>query len=291
MKIAFLGLGAMGVRMAANLSEAHPGMVVWNRSPGPARAFADEHPVAVASSPREAAADADVVIAMVSDDLASESVWLDPDTGALAAMHGDAVAIESSTISPGWTRRLAAVIAEAGPWFVEGPVVGSRPQAEAGALLTLAGGTRDAVDRAWSVLDVNSAAVRHVGPAGAGAELKLAVNGLFGIQVAAYAEMAGLLDRSAVDLDTALDVVAALPITSPGLQRIVGLIRERAFDPNFPVNLVDKDFGYLTQLADSLDADTPLTRAAAAVYSAGAAGPERDLDIAGIAQRYVARYP
>ncbi len=123
--------------------------------------------------------------------------------------------------------------------------------------------------------------------------MKLVVNGLFGIQVAGYAEMVGLLAESEVDTDTAIDILTGLPITSPGLQRILGLFAERAFAPNFPVALVAKDFGYLRALADDLGADVPVAAAAGSVYHAGAVsadggpGPQADLDIAGIVARYL----
>ena len=98
-RIAFLGLGAMGRRMALRLLAAGHDVSVWNRS----AAAADELVAAGArrsATPRQAAAGADIVWAMVFDDAASQAVWLDPETGAAAAMSDDAVAIESSTLTP-----------------------------------------------------------------------------------------------------------------------------------------------------------------------------------------------
>ena len=95
--IAFLGLGAMGSRMAANLLKSNFTVSVWNRSPGP-----DETlkllGAAVATTPCAAAARADIVISMVRDDDASKVVWLDNATGALGGMKAGAIAMESSTI-------------------------------------------------------------------------------------------------------------------------------------------------------------------------------------------------
>ena len=105
-KVAFLGLGAMGSRMAANLMKAGHMVTVWNRSPAAAEALVASG-ARRASSPKEAAEGGDFVFAMVRDDNASQNVWLDSTNGALAGMHPGAVAIESSTLTPEWIRELS----------------------------------------------------------------------------------------------------------------------------------------------------------------------------------------
>ncbi|MEM9564408.1 MAG: NAD(P)-dependent oxidoreductase [Actinomycetota bacterium] len=288
--ITVLGLGAMGSRIAARLAaDADHTVTVWNRTTAASTALADEPDVTVevASNARAAVAGADIVLSMVTDDEASRSLWLDPDTGVLAALSQTAVAIEASTITRRHAVTLGTAASEADIAFLEAPVVGSRPQAEAGALVALVGGDAETLDRVRPALASYTAAIRHLGPIGAAATAKLAINGLFGLQVAAYAEIVGLLERTGVPVDDAVDVLGGLPITSPGLQRILGLFAARDFAPNFPVALVAKDLGYLRALAAEADAETPLTEAAAAVFQAGAAGPQADLDIAGIAERYL----
>src|ERR1700761_3541667 len=138
-KIAVLGLGAMGSRMAANLLKAGHQVTVWNRTPDVAAALVAAGAKQVLT-PREAAMGADFVIAMVRDDEASRTIWLAPETGALAGLAKDAIAIESSTLSPSWVRELGGVVAKKGVAFLEAPVAGSRPQAEAGQLVYLVGG-------------------------------------------------------------------------------------------------------------------------------------------------------
>lgn len=286
-RITVLGLGAMGSRMAARLAGTGHEVTAWNRSPGAVARLAAETAVTAAPSARAAVAEAEIVLAMVADDEASRDLWLDADRGALVAVPDHAVAIEASTLTPAWVRELADATARRGLAFVEAPVVGSRPQVEAGALLVLAGGEAEVVERARPALDAFAGSIREVGPAGAAATLKLAINALFATQVAVYAEIVGLLDRSEVDTGLALDVLADLPITSPGLQRIVGLIRARDFAPNFPVPLVAKDLRYLTALAGQLDADTPVAAAALEVFTSAAADDRAELDIAGIATGYL----
>src|SRR5919109_4498430 len=138
-EIAVLGLGAMGSRMAANLVKAGYGVRVWNRTADAATPLV-EAGARQAPSPREAAAGAAFVIAMLRDDEASRKVWLDPENGAFRALDPQAVAIESSTLTLDWIRNLGQAAAEQGLSLLEAPVAGSRPQAEAGQLIYLCGG-------------------------------------------------------------------------------------------------------------------------------------------------------
>ena len=289
--ISVLGLGAMGTRMAANLAAAGHRVTVWNRTTATTSDFAASGPYIEAASPQEAATGADAVVSILADDEAVTQVWLDPTDGALRGLSPDAVAIESSTITPDTAKKLGAAIEKMAS-LAEAPVVGSRPQAEAGSLFYLLGGTEKAVGRALPYIEANAGTTRHVGPIGTAATMKLAINGLFAAQVAAYAEVVGLLDQSEVDTNDAFETLTGLPITSPGLQRILGLIKSRQYEPNFPVELVAKDLRYLSGLAESLGASVPVMNAASDVYQTGAAHEtQSDYDIAGIADRYLPANP
>jgi 3-hydroxyisobutyrate dehydrogenase len=181
--ISILGLGAMGSRMATNLMRAGHAVAVWNRDPEKAVqlvASGAKH----ASSPRAAAAGADAVIAMVRDNAASRAVWLDPSTGALAGMARGAMAM-SSTLTVNWVGEPGAAAAKLGIAFLDAPVAGSRPQAEAGQLIYFVGGEASAFARAEPLLKAMGAVVHHAGAVGSGAGVKLMVNALFGIQLAA----------------------------------------------------------------------------------------------------------
>jgi 3-hydroxyisobutyrate dehydrogenase len=127
--VAFLGLGAMGSRMASRLVSDEIDLRVWSRS-GPPAGAASLCKLA-APTAADAVKGAGVVIAMVTDDDASRRVWL--DAGVLRSMRTGAIAVECSTLSPGWVSELATHARDAGLRFVDAPVVGSRPQAEAGA--------------------------------------------------------------------------------------------------------------------------------------------------------------
>lgn len=283
--VAVLGLGAMGSRLAVNYAAVGHDVTVWNRTAAVATDLAADHEMTAADSIADALRHAEVVVAMVSDDAAAEAVWLGDD-GAFASMGPGTVAIESSTLTPSTVGRLADAAAAAGVGFVEAPVVGSRPQADAGALFYLLGGDSETIDAAMPIIDVNAGNVTRVGEAGNAAVLKLAINGLFAAQVAAYAEVVGLVERSDLDDDVALTTLKALPITSPGLQRILGLIEDRDFEPNFPISLVAKDLDYLAAASAHLGTELPIMTAARAVFQTGRDDGFAALDIAGIARRY-----
>lgn len=262
-RIAFLGLGAMGSRMAARLVDAGHQVTVWNRSPaavGPLRARG----AVSAGSPRAAAASADVVFSMVRDDEAAWAVWLDPETGALGGMANGSVAVECSTVTPGWARQLHEACSVARISCLDAPVAGSRPQAEAGQLIFLAGGEEAVLRRVEPVLKAMGGAVHLAGAAGAGAGLKLLVNALFGIQVAAVAELFGLARLSGLDPACVMAIVAETPAASPAARVAIASMTAQSFAPLFPTELVRKDFGYAQSQAPSLER-VPLIAATLAV--------------------------
>ena len=158
-KVAFLGIGAMGERMARNLLRAGYQLAVFNRSHSKTATLRSEG-ATVYESPRDAAAVSDIVISMVTDDSASREVWLDARSGALAAVGKGKTCIEMSTVTPAWVRELASRVQASGGAFVEAPVVGSRPQAEAGQLVVLAGGEPQIVEQTAHVFAASSAATR-----------------------------------------------------------------------------------------------------------------------------------
>jgi 3-hydroxyisobutyrate dehydrogenase len=249
--ITVLGLGAMGSRMAANLLKAGHAVTVWNRSPGAAEALVAAG-AKLAATPKAAAQGADFVIAMVRDDEASRDLWLSPETGALAGLGPDAVAIESSTLTADWIRALGAEAARRGLTLLEAPVAGSRPQAEAAQLIYFVGGDEAAAQRAEPILKVMGSAIHHVGPLGAGALVKLTTNALMGVQVTVFAEIIGLLQGAGADVAGALKAIASTPAWSPAANYLTGTMLAGNFAPQFPVELIEKDFGYvLGEVRDS----------------------------------------
>jgi 3-hydroxyisobutyrate dehydrogenase len=261
-----LGLGAMGSRMARRLLDAGHRVTVWNRTAAATAplAAAGAH---VAATPRAAVAGSEFVISMVRDDAASQAVWLDPDTGALDALGEGAVGIESSTLTTGFVQGLADRFAAVGREFLDAPVAGSRPQADAGQLIYLVGGDAALLARAEPILRCLGGALHHAGVAGQGAALKLAVNTLFGVQVAALAEIIGGLQKAGVDPARAVEIIGALPVCSPAAKGVAVAMLGHSFPPMFPVDLVEKDFRFALAGAGAAGAVMPVAEATLGVFA------------------------
>ncbi|KPF66530.1 hypothetical protein IP84_16135 [beta proteobacterium AAP99] len=263
----------MGSRMAVRLLSAGHSLSVWNRSAAAVQTLAAQGAQAQAT-PADAARGEDIVFSMVFDDAASREVWLHPQHGALAAMRPGAIAVECSTLSPAWIDELAARAAERGVRFVDAPVAGSRPQAQAGQLIFMAGGAAADVDALRPTLAALGGAVHHVGAAGAGARLKLVVNALFGIQVTAVAELLGFARSSGLDVDASLAALRSMPVMSPAAAGAAGLMLAGNDTPQAPIDLIHKDLGYAMDAAAAASGNAaalPLTAQAQQVFAAAAA--------------------
>lgn len=241
-RVAMIGLGLMGSGMARRLLGAGFPLSVYNRNPARATPLAEEG-AHVAASPREAAARAEVIVAMVADDAASRSVWLGPD-GALAGAARGAVLVECSTLTVAWIEELSREAATAGCELLDAPVTGSKPQAAAGELIFLVGGSADALERARPALAAMSRAVVHVGATGAGALLKLVNNFLCAVQAASLAEAIVLIEKSGLDRTKALEVLTAGAPGSPLIKTLAGRMTARDYTPNFSLRLAAKDMDY-----------------------------------------------
>lgn len=248
-KVALIGLGTMGSGMAGRLLHAGYPLSVYNPHPERAAGLVDRGAV-LALTPRAAAADADVVIAMVPDDAASHDAWLGPD-GALFGVRAGAVAIDSSTLSPGWVRELAAAARQRGCDFLDAPVTGSRPQAASGELLFLVGGDADVLDRVRPVLQSMSRDIEHLGPTGSGALMKLINNFVCGVQAAVLGEAIAVIEKSGLDRDKAIGVLANGAPGSPMVKGVSARMAARTYDVFFKLRLMQKDLTYAATEAAS----------------------------------------
>jgi 3-hydroxyisobutyrate dehydrogenase-like beta-hydroxyacid dehydrogenase len=285
-RIAILGTGAMGSRMAQNLLNANHQVIVYNRTPDKVKSLVDRGAI-YAETPKEASEQADLVISMVIDNDVSRKVWLDPETGALAGLSKNAIAIESSTLTVDWTRELGREIERRGVAFLDAPVVGSRPQADAGKLIYLVGGEAETLDRVRDVLlSAGASTIHHVGSTSQGMAMKLAVNALFGIQVAALAEILGMLTKNGIDLAKAIECLGGLPVTSLAAKNAGNLMLTNNHAPLFPIDLVEKDFRYVIQTAQAVDASIPASSAIQNIYQQAIANGYGGDNITGVAQLF-----
>jgi 3-hydroxyisobutyrate dehydrogenase len=254
--LAFIGLGAMGARMAANLRSAGFSLRVYNRDRAKTKALADQGAQAC-DSPAAAARGAEFVVSMVADDVATRAVMLGAD-GVLAGAGADAVIVDSSTNTPAMAREVAQAAAARKQHYLDAPVSGSLAQAQGKELVFMVGGARAAFDRAQPLFSAMGRMATYMGASGAGATIKLINNMLSGTMTAAIAEAATIAEAAGLDRDTALQVLAEGAAGSRLLKTRLPKMFKRDFSAQFQLELMEKDLRYFLQLAQELDRPVPV---------------------------------
>jgi 3-hydroxyisobutyrate dehydrogenase-like beta-hydroxyacid dehydrogenase len=240
MRVAFIGLGIMGSRMAANLVRAGHELTVWNRTAEKARAWSEVHGGTVAATPAQAAAAADVVITMVVDGPQVEAVLVGPD-GVAEGAGADLLCVDMSTIAPSDTRRIGGALEEQGIAFMDAPVSGSAPKAQDGTLTIMAGGDRRDFERARPLLEAMGEVVVHVGRLGDGEAIKLINNAVAAVNAATVGQ-ALLAGRAAgVDLDALERVMGAGSGASAMLSLKAEPMRHHDYEALFKLEHMLKD--------------------------------------------------
>ena len=276
-RVAFIGLGRMGHGMAGRYLEAGFTVSVWNRS----RAKAEDliaRGARWATSPEDAAIDADAVVTMVADDEASREVWLTKD-GAAATMKAGTLAIECSTVSYGHALELARELRSRGLIYIDSPVTGLPDAAASGKLTMLVGAEATDLERARPCLVPLSSTIRHFGPVGSGTVYKLINNLMGAIQIAGIAEGLAIAEQAGLDMKLVLEAIETGVAASPQVLRHSKRMVARNFSgATFTAALRQKDAAYAVALAESLLSDTPLVgRAAVEAYArAKAHAPDDD---------------
>ena len=241
MRVAFLGLGIMGSRMAANVAKAGFELIVWNRTQAKAQQFREAHPgVGAAATPAEAANAADIVVTMVVDGPQVEQVLLGEDGAASGATQGT-LCVDCSTIGPTAARAIAAELATGGIGMLDAPVTGSAPRAEEGTLTIMVGGEEEAFERARPVLEAMGRTIVHAGPLGHGQMVKLINNAVAATNAAVVGEALLVGARAGVDLDALSVVMGAGSGASAMLELKAGPMREHDYAPLFKLEHMLKD--------------------------------------------------
>jgi 3-hydroxyisobutyrate dehydrogenase/2-hydroxy-3-oxopropionate reductase len=267
--VAVVGMGRMGAAMATRLGGAGFELVVYNRTRSVAEQVAERIGARLAGSPREAAAAADIVLTSLADDAALEGVFGGPD-GVAAGLRPGTVAADTSTVDPETVRGLVRLVADSGAGIIDAPVSGSVALVEAGKLTIMVGGESAHLESARPALEALSARIFHLGPVGAGATVKLAVNALVHATNTALSEALVLAEKAGVERALAYEVFAAGAGGSPFVQ----YKQEAYLNPDqapvaFSLELVAKDLGLILALAEHVGApmqqgatNLALTRAA-----------------------------
>jgi HAD superfamily hydrolase (TIGR01450 family) len=255
--VAFVGLGAMGSRMAHRLLDADQDLVVWNRTRAKAESLL-ESGATLAETPADAARQAEIIVTMVTGPPALRAVVESPD-GIAAGLRGTPTLIEMSTVGPAAVARLASVLPP-GTGLLDAPVLGSLTEAESGSLTIFVGGPIPLVERVTPLLEALGSPT-HVGTLGAGAAAKLVANAtLFGA-LGTLGEALALAQGLGLSREAAYQVLAATPLAAQA-ERRRGAIEAGEYPPRFPLALARKDASLISEAAVAAHVDLRLTRAA-----------------------------
>lgn len=253
-RITVLGTGLMGAPIARTLARAGLVVTAYNRTTTRSEALRPDG-VLPAGSADEAIEASPVLLTMLTDADAVRSLLLEPATRRL----GGRTVIQMSTIGPDESTALERQVHERGGRYLEAPVLGSIPEAEAGTLIVMAAGPKELFDDCHDVLDAVGEMVLHVGQVGAGSALKLAMNQLIGSLTAAFAVSLGLVRRSGVDIDVFMDVVRHSALYAKTFDKKLDRMLARDYsNPNFPTKHLLKDMLLVDQAARTAHVDPAL---------------------------------
>ena len=257
MQAAFIGLGVMGYPMAGHLARAGWRMRVYNRTTAFARQWVDEFGGERFSSPRAAAAGADIVFVCVGNDDDVRSVCL-AETGALDGMESGSVLVDHSSVSAEVARELATAASQRGIGFVDAPVTGGQAGAESGQLSIMAGGTAADYDRAVPAMDCYARFVRLMGPAGAGQLTKMVNQICIAGVLQGLSEGIDFAQRAGLDADAVVEVIAKGAAQSWQMENRAHTMAKGEFDFGFAVQWMRKDLDIVLRTGRALGARLPL---------------------------------
>jgi 3-hydroxyisobutyrate dehydrogenase len=255
--LGYIGLGAMGSRMANRLLDKGHTVVGYNRTRSKAQWLIDRG-MKWGESPKAVAQAADVIFVMVTDSKALEGVADGPD-GFLGAISQGKVVVDMSTVSPAVSRAVAEKVRERGADMVDAPVSGSVATLEAGKLSVMVGGTRATFDHIKPILEDVGPKVTHVGDNGLALSLKIAHNLQLAVQMLAFSEGIMLAEKSGISREVAVDVFTHSVVASPMVQYRGPFVLKLPDESWFDVNMMQKDLMLALEMGRRLDVPLPTT--------------------------------
>lgn len=255
--LGFVGLGAMGGRMARRLLDAGYTVTGYNRTKAKAEWLLDAG-MRWGDTPRAVAEAADVTFSMVTNTAAVQAITSGPD-GLLAGLAPGKIYVEMSTISPAASRDLAAQVAAKGAQMLDAPVSGSVSTLEEGRLSIMVGGDRDAFEKVKPILlDIGPKAT-HVGENGLAVAMKIATNLSLAVQMLAFSEGLLLAEKSGIPRETAVEVLLNSVIASPMVKYRGPFVLDMPDEAWFNVNMMQKDMLLALEMGRQLDVPLPTT--------------------------------
>jgi len=255
--LGYIGLGAMGGRMASRLLDKGHIVTGYNRTRSKAQWLIDRG-MKWGESPRAVAEAADMIFVMVTDSKSLDAVASGPE-GFLAGLAKGKVVIDSSTLSPAMSREVAEKVRAKGADMVDAPVSGSVTTLESGKLSVMVGGRKATFDRIKPILDDIGPKVTHVGDNGLALSIKIAHNLSLAVQMLAFSEGVLLAEKSGISREVAVDVLTHSVIASPMVQYRGPFVLQLPDESWFDVNMMQKDLLLALEMGRRLDVPLPTT--------------------------------
>jgi 3-hydroxyisobutyrate dehydrogenase-like beta-hydroxyacid dehydrogenase len=254
-RLGFIGTGYMGRPIARRLLEAGFKLKAYDQDPNKADELV-RYGGTVAQSIWELSSSCNVVLSCLPSDQAVLDIYRGP-SGVFANAHSGTVVIDLSTVYPETSQELSRLGAEHGVEVLDVTMSGSTPVAEKGLLTLFGGGNKERFDSAESIFRVISQKYFYLGPSGSGATMKLVVNALLGIGMQAIAESVALGEKAGLDRNRLLDVLSQTAVVAPAHLGKLQRARKGDYSPQFPIRLMNKDFGLIFNLAAAVGARMP----------------------------------
>jgi 3-hydroxyisobutyrate dehydrogenase-like beta-hydroxyacid dehydrogenase len=259
-RLGFVGIGYMGRPIARRLLESGFKLMAYDREHSKAEELI-QYGGTVAQSVAELSSSCNVVLSCLPTDEAVLETYKAPD-GVFAHAHRGDLVIDMSTVHPVTSQELSRLGSQRGLEVLDVTISGSTPTAENGLLTLFGGGNKECFNTAESIFRVIAKKYFYLGPSGSGATMKLVVNTLLGIGMQAIAEAVALGEKAGLDRNRMLDVLSQTAVVAPAhvgkLQR--AMICD--YSPQFPIRLMNKDFGLILELASTVGARMPAAGAA-----------------------------
>ena len=255
--LGFVGLGVMGSEMVGRLLTKGHEVTGYNRTKGKAERLIKQG-MKWGSSPRAVAAAADVVFSMVTNSAALEAVVEGPD-GILAGLAVGKIYVDISTVSPEYSRAVAAKVRAKGADMLDAPVSGSVITLQEGKLSVMVGGEKETFDRVQPILQDIGPKVTHVGGNGLALVLKIASNLSLAVQMLAFSEGVLLAEKSGISREIAVEVLTNSAIASPMVKYRGPFVIKLPEEAWFNVNMMQKDMLLALELGRKLDVPMPST--------------------------------
>jgi len=265
-KVCFIGLGVMGSPMAGHLSNAGYDVTVYNRTAGKAENWKQTYKGSSASTPADAARDADFIFACVGNDDDLREVTIGPG-GAFESVKAGAVFVDNTTTSAIVARELSAIAEEKGFSFLDAPVSGGQAGAENGKLTVMIGGNEAAFEKAVPVIESFAASVRLLGPSGFGQLTKMVNQVCIAGLVQALSEGIHFAKRAGLDVEKVMDVISKGAAQSWQMENRFATMMNNEFEFGFAVDWMRKDLGIAMKEAGKNGAMLPITEIVDGYYA------------------------